>query len=118
MSEELTYTVRAGGVAVTANEEQARAAIAHAAGCQGCREPGAFHRSDIYADPGLTPPQVFPLNLPTGAVLYPSSLPLRPVAERVAATLAVLRRVQGKGTPTMRQHVDARIARLEAYRPA
>ncbi|AEM88848.1 hypothetical protein [Streptomyces violaceusniger] len=117
MSEQLTYTVREGGRAVTATEDQARAALAHAAGCLGCCELGAFHRSDIYGQPGLTPPEVFPLNLPTGAVLYPSSLPTRPVAERVAAALAVLAKVRNTGTRAMREAVDARIARLEAYRP-
>lgn len=115
--DEITYEVRAGGRAYVTDEDGARKAVAHAAACAGCPEPGAFHRSDIYGKPDLIPPQVFPLRLPTGAYLYPGSHALLPVADRVAAALAVLRRLTVKGTPTMRAAVTERIARLEAYRP-
>jgi len=116
---ELTYSVRAGDTVFETDERGALAALAHAAGCQGCSEPGAFHRSDIYGSPGLTPPEVFLVRLPTGATLYPGSRGDLPVAERVAAALAVLRRAaQGRDiTPVMSEAIAERIQRLEAYRP-
>ncbi|MFD8335503.1 hypothetical protein ACFV42_23015 [Streptomyces solisilvae] len=113
----LTYTVEAGAMKYTTDEAGARAVLTHAERCQGCGEKSAFHRSDIYGTSGLVPAEVFPVNLPTGAVLYPGSNARLPVAERVAAVLAVLRRVEDRGTRLMREAVAARVARLEAYRP-
>lgn len=116
MSSKITYHVRTDAGPYDTDEAGAWEAIGHASECPGC--PSGFHYSLLLEGHSLLPEQVFPVNLATGAVLYPTTAPLAPVAERVQRALKDCRIVlASRITPTMAEALDRRIERLEAWRP-